>query len=100
MAAVHDSLEKAKKVLEQNQYPPSLYNPIIEQTLTTIIKMSIHIQREKILKYYPAPETQHQQLQNKMSKSAKRCSLYSTEESAQRTMPVNYTTSMHPVPLL
>ena len=33
---VHNSLEKAKKVLEQNQYPPVFYNPIIEQTLRTI----------------------------------------------------------------
>ena len=25
---VHGSLEKAKRLLEQNQYPPSFYNPI------------------------------------------------------------------------
>ena len=34
----HNSLEKAKKVLEQNQYPPPFYNPIIEQTLTSIVQ--------------------------------------------------------------
>ena len=33
----HDSLEKAKKVLEQNQYPPEFYGPIIHETLTTIL---------------------------------------------------------------
>ena len=33
----HDSLEKAKKILEQNQYPPSFYDPIIEKTLSNII---------------------------------------------------------------
>ena len=34
----HDSLEKAKKVMENNQYPPAFYNPIIHQTLTDIIR--------------------------------------------------------------
>ena len=33
----HDSLEKAKKILEQNQYPPSFYDPIIEKTLSDIV---------------------------------------------------------------
>jgi len=37
---VHSSLEKAKRVLEQNQYPPVFYNPIIEQTLTTIYEQT------------------------------------------------------------
>ena len=36
-ALFHDSLEKAKKVLERNQYPPAFYEPIIKQTITTII---------------------------------------------------------------
>ena len=33
----HDSVEKAKKVLENNQYPPAFYNPIIEDTITRLI---------------------------------------------------------------
>ena len=31
-----ESIQKAKIMLENNQYPPSFYNPIIEQTLTKI----------------------------------------------------------------
>ena len=34
----HDSMTKAKKVLERNQYPPSFYNPIIDETLTSIVQ--------------------------------------------------------------
>ena len=33
----HESLEKAKQVLERNQYPPEFYGPIIHDTLTKII---------------------------------------------------------------
>ena len=33
----HNSLEKAKMVLEQNQYPPEFYGPIIHETLTAIM---------------------------------------------------------------
>ena len=33
----HDSLEKAKRILERNQYPPTFYEPIIKKTLDTII---------------------------------------------------------------
>ena len=33
----HESLEKAKKILEQNQYPSSFYEPIIKKTLDLII---------------------------------------------------------------
>ena len=36
-ANVHESLEKAKKILEKNQYPPDFYEPIIKQTLTNIV---------------------------------------------------------------
>ena len=32
----HDSLTKAKHILERNQYPPSFYEPIIRQTLESI----------------------------------------------------------------
>ena len=33
----HDSLEKAKRALEQNQYPPKFYGPIVHETLTIIL---------------------------------------------------------------
>jgi len=33
----HASLEKAKQILEHNQYPPSFYNPIIHHTLGDIL---------------------------------------------------------------
>ena len=32
-----DSLKKAKAILEQNQYPPTFYEPIIRETLTKIV---------------------------------------------------------------
>ena len=35
---IHETLEKAKKVLERNQYPPEFYGPIIRDTLTRILK--------------------------------------------------------------
>lgn len=37
-ANVHASLEKAKQILEHNQYPPMFYNPIIEETLSKILE--------------------------------------------------------------
>ena len=33
----HESLEKAKKILERNQYPPAFYEPIINETISTIM---------------------------------------------------------------
>ena len=33
----HESLTKAKHILERNQYPPSFYEPIIRQTLDSIL---------------------------------------------------------------
>ena len=38
---IHESLEKAKKILENNQYPPSFYNQIIEKCLNSIIDPEI-----------------------------------------------------------
>ena len=43
----HDSLEKAKKVLENNQYPPAFYNPIIEDTITRLINSSEEEEKKK-----------------------------------------------------
>ncbi len=37
----HQSLEKAKTILERNQYPPSFYDPIIKQTLETILNANM-----------------------------------------------------------
>ena len=34
----HTSLEKSKQILENNQYPPAFYNPIIEETITGLIE--------------------------------------------------------------
>ena len=36
----HESLEKAKRVLERNQYPPAFYEPIIKKTLDDILQVS------------------------------------------------------------
>jgi len=36
----HSSLTKAKAILERNQYPPSFYEPIIHQTLESILNPS------------------------------------------------------------
>ena len=33
----HQSLQKAKEILEKNQYPPSFYDSIIEETITKIL---------------------------------------------------------------
>ena len=33
----HNSLEKAKQILEKNQYPPQFYNPIIEKALAKLV---------------------------------------------------------------
>jgi len=35
---VHESLERAKKLLNDNQYPPSFYNPIISKCLYSLIQ--------------------------------------------------------------
>ena len=36
--AFHESLERAKKILQKNQYPEAFYEPIISETLTKIIQ--------------------------------------------------------------
>ena len=37
---VHESLERAKVILENNQYPPRFYEKIIHDTLTKIVEAS------------------------------------------------------------
>ena len=39
-ALFHESLEKAKKILERNQYPPPYYNSIIHDTIYKIVEPS------------------------------------------------------------
>ena len=39
--AFHESLEKAKKILNNNQYPSAFYEPIIHETLTKIVQKDI-----------------------------------------------------------
>ena len=34
----HEGMEKAKRVLECNQYPPNFYDPIIKDSLNTILR--------------------------------------------------------------
>ena len=34
----HENMEKAKQVLERNQYPPNFYDPIIKDSLNTILR--------------------------------------------------------------
>ena len=35
---IHNSLSKAKQILEQNQYPPEFYDPIIRNTISKLLK--------------------------------------------------------------
>ena len=48
----HISLQRAKKVLERNQYPPAFYEPIIEQAINNILSSSDETATET-----PASET-------------------------------------------
>ena len=42
----HDSLERAKRILEHNQYPPNFYDPIMKETLNNIIQEPEYQQKE------------------------------------------------------
>ena len=44
--AFHESLEKAKQILNNNQYPPTFYDPIIHETLTKIVQKDITTEDE------------------------------------------------------
>ena len=46
----HLSLERAKRILEQNQYPPTFYDPIIRDTLEKIITAEPKEPKEKVPK--------------------------------------------------
>ena len=45
---IHVSLEKAKRILERNQYPPMFYDPIIEETLKKIVEEEHKVEGEEI----------------------------------------------------
>ena len=45
----HTSIEKAKRVLEKNQYPPTFYEPIIRQAINDVLKVPSE--------EHPAPQT-------------------------------------------
>ena len=55
--AIHQSLEKAKQILENNQYPKSFYDPIIKKCLSAIIepreKVDEEDQNDKKLIFIP-----------------------------------------------
>ena len=44
---VHESLERAKVILENNQYPPRFYEQIISDTLTKIVEGKTKKEREE-----------------------------------------------------
>ena len=44
---IHESIEKAKRILELNQYPPTFYDPIIRETLENIIRADVQEKAEK-----------------------------------------------------
>ena len=46
-ALFHDSLEVAKRILEKNQYPPAFYEPIIKQSLDSLVDASSKDSTEK-----------------------------------------------------
>ena len=45
-ALFHESLEKAKRILERNQYSPAFYEPIVKQTLEKLIGVTEHPSEE------------------------------------------------------
>jgi len=50
------SLQRAKKVLERNQYPPAFYEPIIEQAINNILSSSDETATETPILETPASE--------------------------------------------
>ena len=68
-ANFHESLEKAKTILQKNQYPPSFYEPIIHKTLSKICN----------------PEAQDGSEEWRRRGVRKSLSSYNIEERPQRT---------------
>ena len=60
---IHESLEKAKRVLELNQYPPTFYDRIIRESLESIIRSDVVKKTEK-------PEEPEEQLSSKRKKAS------------------------------
>ena len=40
-ANFHESLEKAKSIMEKNQYPPQMYNPVIDYTIEKLVSATV-----------------------------------------------------------
>ena len=51
------SLQSTKKVLEQNQYPPAFYQPIIKQAINNILSSSDESTTKTPVSETPASET-------------------------------------------
>ena len=43
---IHESLQRARKLLVMNQYPPTFFEPIINSTLTKIIQSAIEVNED------------------------------------------------------
>ena len=43
----HESLKKAKQILEKNQYPPLFYDPIIEKTISKLLMTEPEEQKQR-----------------------------------------------------
>ena len=60
---MHESLEKAKRVLELNKYPPTFYDRIIRESLESIIRSDAVKKTEK-------PEEAEEQLSSKSKRTS------------------------------
>ena len=62
----HESLEKAKTILEKNQYPPSFYYPVINEALDKIIAKGTKRDEDSTDRPKEAPAEQENQLQKRL----------------------------------
>ena len=92
----HDSMEKAKRVLEQNQYPPSFYEPIINNSLHRIIENKSFISTEPLpseptTKKYPLIAQYRGKCTEDYARALNRCSapcmMVMTLRKLKTTMP-------------
>ena len=76
----HTSMEKAKRILEKNQYPPTFYEPVIRQAVSDILGVS-----EKQLSTPPAQTTDTMEKKRIMIQYRGKCS----EEYARALHKIN-----------
>ena len=93
----HQSLEKAKKILEKNQYPEYFYEPIIGDTLTKLVKQNCESRwnEERDISvlpqsFYESQEDVNRCLDNLKTKTSL-CYLSSIEVNAPKSMLGHYT---------